>query len=160
MKGLGAGLLSLPPALGEPFPLLEVALPAVLLGAIYQGASMICFILALRSLGAARTAGVFGPAPFIGAGIALIIAPAVPGWQFVAALPLMAAGALLIAREEHAHEHLHERTTRAHRHRHDLHHRHEPAVSKEAEVHAHVRTHESLRYASVHTPDIHHRQRH
>jgi len=96
MKGLGAGLLSLPPALGEPFPLLEVALPAVLLGAIYQGASMICFILALRSLGAARTAGVFGPAP-LGAGLALIIAPAVPGWQFVAALPLMAAGAPLIA---------------------------------------------------------------
>ncbi|HIH02937.1 MAG TPA: hypothetical protein HA263_03485 [Methanoregulaceae archaeon] len=97
MKGLGAGLLSLPLALvfGEPLPPPDVALQAMLL--VYQGASMICFILALRSLGAARTAGVFGPAPFIGAGIALMIAPAVPGWQFVAALPLMAAGAPLIA---------------------------------------------------------------
>lgn len=84
MKGLGAGLLSLPLALvfGEPLPPPDVALQAMLLGAVCYGASMICFILALRALGA---------------GLALIIAPAVPGWQFVAALPLMAAGAPLIA---------------------------------------------------------------
>ena len=126
VKGLGAGLLSLPLALalGETIPPLEVALPALLLGAVCYGASMICFILALRSLGAARTAGVFGLAPFIGAGLALLIAPVIPGWQFLFALPLMAAGALLIAREEHAHAHVHEPVTHAHRHRHDLHHLH------------------------------------
>lgn len=162
VKGLGAGLLSLPLALalGEPIPPLEVALPALLLGAVCYGASMICFILALRTLGAARTAGVFGLAPFIGAGIALLIAPVVPGWQFIAALPLMAAGAVLIAREEHVHEHVHERMTHAHRHRHDLHHRHEHEEGGEAEVHAHVHTHEPLRHTHAHTPDIHHRHRH
>lgn len=162
VKGLGAGLLSLPLALalGEPLPPLDTALQALLLGAVCYGASMICFILALRSLGAARTAGVFGLAPFIGAGLALLIAPLVPGWQFLAALPLMAAGALLIAREEHAHAHIHEPVTHAHRHRHDPHHRHAHEEGGEAEVHAHVHTHESLEHAHVHTPDIHHRHRH
>jgi len=162
VKGLGAGLLSLPLALllGEPLPPFEVALPALLLGAVCYGASMICFILALRSLGAARTAGVFGLAPFIGAGIALLIAPVVPGWQFLVALPLMAAGALLIAREEHVHEHVHEPVTHAHRHRHDLHHRHAHDVEIAAEVHAHAHTHERLEHEHAHTPDIHHRHRH
>ncbi len=162
VKGLGAGLLSLPLALalGEAIPPLEVALPALLLGAVCYGASMICFILALRSLGAARTAGVFGLAPFIGAGIALVIAPVIPGWQFLVALPLMAAGALLIAREKHVHVHVHEPITHAHRHRHDLHHRHAHEDGGEAEVHAHVHTHELLEHAHAHTPDIHHRHRH
>ena len=162
-KGLGAGLLSLPLALalGEAIPPLDAALQALLLGAVCYGASMICFILALRSLGAARTAGVFGLAPFIGAGLALVIAPVVPGWQFLAALPLMALGALLIAREEHGHEHAHERMTHAHRHRHDdLHHDHEHAAGDNTEAHAHVHTHEPVRHAHAHTPDIHHRHRH
>jgi drug/metabolite transporter (DMT)-like permease len=163
VKGLGAGLLSLPLALalGEAVPPLEVALPALLLGAACYGASMICFILALRSLGAARTAGVFGLAPFIGAGLALLIAPVVPGWQFLVALPLMAAGALLIAREEHAHEHRHEPVTHAHRHRHDdPHHRHVHEEGGDVEVHAHVHVHDMLEHAHAHTPDIHHRHRH
>lgn len=163
-KGLAAGFLSLLLALaiGERLPPVEVALPAVLLGAACYGASMICFILALRSLGAARTAGVFGLAPFIGAGIALVIAPVPPGWQFLAALPLMALGALLIAREDHAHEHGHEPVTHAHRHQHDLHHQHAHGGSEipDAEVHAHVHTHEPLVHTHDHTPDIHHRHRH
>ncbi len=163
VKGLGAGLLSLPLALalGEAVPPLEVALPALLLGAVCYGVSMICFVLALRSLGAARTAGVFGLAPFIATGLALVIAPVVPGWQFFAALPLMAVGALLIAREEHAHEHVHERVTHAHRHRHDdLHHDHAHESGDGALVHAHVHTHEPVRHTHAHTPDIHHRHRH
>ena len=122
---------------------------------------MICFILALRSLGAARTAGVFGLAPFIGTGLALAIAPVLPGWQFLAALPLMALGALLIAREEHEHEHAHDRVTHAHRHRHDdRHHEHLHESGDRAVVHAHVHTHEPVRHAHAHTPDIHHRHRH
>jgi drug/metabolite transporter (DMT)-like permease len=162
VKGLGAGLISLPLALalGQSVPPLAIALQAMLLGALCYGASMICFILALRSLGAARTAGVFGLAPFIGAGIALLISPVLPGWQFVVALPLMAGGALLIAREEHAHEHVHEAVTHAHRHRHDVHHRHAHEEGGEAEVHAHAHTHEVLRHTHAHTPDIHHRHRH
>ncbi len=163
VKGLGAGLLSFPLALalGEAIPPLEIALPAILLGAACYGASMICFILALRSLGAARTAGVFGLAPFIGTGIALLIAPVVPGWQFIAALPLMAVGALLIVREEHNHEHAHEQVTHAHRHRHDdLHHDHAHETGEDAEVHAHIHTHEPVEHAHAHTPDIHHRHRH
>ena len=163
VKGLGAGLLSLPLALalGEAIPPPELALPALLLGAVCYGASMICFILALRSLGAARTAGVFGLAPFIGTGLALAIAPVLPGWQFLAALPLMALGALLIAREEHEHEHAHDRVTHAHRHRHDdRHHEHLHESGDRAVVHAHVHTHEPVRHAHAHTPDIHHRHRH
>lgn len=162
VKGLGAGLLSLPLALalGETLPPLEVALPALVLGAVCYGASMICFILALRSLGAARTAGVFGLAPFIGAGLSLLIAPVIPGWQFLVALPLMAAGALMIAREEHAHAHVHAPVTHAHRHRHDLHHLHAHEEGGEIAVHAHVHTHEALEHTHAHTPDIHHRHRH
>lgn len=161
-KGLGAAVLSLSLAtlVGESLPPPPVAIAAVLLGAVCYGVSMVCFILALRSLGAARTAGVFGLAPFIGAGLALVIAPVAPGWQFLVALPPMAAGALLIARERHAHVHVHEEVTHAHRHRHDLHHRHPHPAGEGEAVHAHLHAHAHLEHSHEHTPDIHHRHRH
>jgi len=162
VKGLGAGLLSLMVALalGDPLPALATTLMVCALGAVCYGISMVSFLLALRHLGASRTAGIFGLAPFIGAGIALLIAPAVPEWQFIVALPLMGFGAFLIAREEHDHRHVHEPAVHAHRHRHDEHHRHAHEFGEEAEVHAHVHTHQRLEHSHPHTPDIHHRHRH
>lgn len=162
VKGLGAGALSFALAfsIGDPLPSPETGLAVLLLGAICYGISMVTFLLALRHLGASRTAGIFGLAPFIGAGISLLIAPGIPDWQFVIALPLMAAGALLIAREHHEHPHIHETMTHAHRHSHDEHHRHVHEDGQSAEVHAHVHTHERLEHSHPHTPDIHHRHRH
>ncbi len=162
VKGLGAGLLSLLVALtlGNPLPPLTTVLLVLVLGAVCYGISMVSFLLALRHLGASRTAGIFGLAPFIGAGIALLISPALPDWQFIVALPLMGLGALLIAREHHDHLHIHEPATHAHRHRHDEHHRHGHEDGNEAEVHAHAHVHQRLEHMHPHTPDIHHRHRH
>lgn len=162
VKGLGAGTLSLGLAivLGNPLPPFAIALTVILLGAFCYGISMITFLLALRHLGASRTAGIFGVAPFIGAAISLLITPEIPDWQFVVALPLMAVGALLIAREHHEHRHVHEPMTHAHRHHHDEHHRHSHGEGQSADVHAHAHTHERLEHSHPHTPDLHHRHQH
>lgn len=162
VKGLCAGTLSLALAfaLGNPLPPISTTLTVLLLGAFCYGISMVTFLLALRHLGASRTAGIFGMAPFIGAGISLLIAPAIPEWQFVVALPLMAIGALMIAREHHEHLHIHEPMTHAHRHSHDEHHRHSHEDGSTAEAHAHVHNHARLEHNHPHTPDIHHRHRH
>lgn len=162
IKGLFAGTVSLGLAfaLGNPLPPLSTALTVLFLGAFCYGISMVTFLLALRHLGASRTAGIFGMAPFIGVGISLLIAPEIPDWQFFVALPIMAIGALLIAREHHEHCHVHEPMTHAHRHSHDEHHRHPHREGQSVEVHAHVHTHERLEHSHPHTPDIHHRHQH
>ena len=71
IKSAGAGLTSLVLALatGHVFPAPMFLFGALALGCLSYGASLICVMLALRHLGAAREAAWFSTAPFIGAGL-------------------------------------------------------------------------------------------
>ncbi len=68
-KGLVAGITSLAASFltGNPFPIPEMVVPALLLGALSYGASLVLFIHTLRHLGAARTVICFSAAPILGA---------------------------------------------------------------------------------------------
>ena len=165
IKGLGAGTFSLVLCLliRQPLPALNIALLAMLLGSISYGISIQLFIVALRSLGAARTSTLFGIAPFVGVILSLILLREKPQILFWAAVPVMVAGAWLMLTEKHAHFHIHEPMVHDHRHSHpDEHHTHDshegtPLVNGS---HAHEHRHERLEHEHAHSPDLHHRHEH
>jgi drug/metabolite transporter (DMT)-like permease len=163
VKGLAAGLVNttLGLLLRPSLPPRGAFLSAALVGFFGYGLSLALFGVALRHLGTARTAAYFSLAPFIGAGVSIVIMPEPIAPGLVVAGVLMAAGAWLHLSERHEHEHTHEALGHSHTHTHDDHHQHahEPATDK-AEPHAHWHVHAPLLHKHPHYPDIHHRHRH
>jgi drug/metabolite transporter (DMT)-like permease len=163
IKGLAAGAanLALAAAAGARTPAAAAIGGAALVGFFGYGVSLVLFVLALRHLGAARTAAYFSTAPFIGA----LLAVAMFGERVTAPLAgaglLMAVGLYLHLAERHEHAHEHEAIEHEHRHVHDEHHRHQHAPGDPAsEPHAHRHRHLPLVHAHPHYPDLHHRHGH
>lgn len=163
IKGLVAGAINLAMAvmLGASLPSWSVSGAIMLIGLIGYGASLYCFVLALRDLGASRTGAYFSTAPFVGAAVSLTVLneTATPG--FWTAFVLMAIGVWLHLSERHQHSHRHEPTEHAHPHRHDVHHQHTHDFDWDGrEPHAHLHRHAEQRHSHAHFPDIHHRHEH
>ncbi len=173
-KAAGASLpmLVLALMLGHPFPPVTVTLALLGIGALGYGISIWLDLLALRDLGAAREAVLFSTAPFVGAMFSLLVLREAVTPQLMVAGGLMAAGVVLLLREQHSHWHRHEALRHAHRHRHepigsDAHHEHrhspedvEGAASDQPFWHAHEHRHGELEHAHPHVSDAHHRHRH
>jgi drug/metabolite transporter (DMT)-like permease len=163
VKGIAAGAVNLALALaqGAAFPPAGTVAGALAVGFLGYGASLALFILALRHLGAARTAAYFGTAPFIGAVIAVAMLGEPVSGALIAGGVLIGAGVWIHLAERHQHLHVHEPMAHEHRHVHDEHHRHshrpeEPA----AEPHSHWHAHARLVHRHPHYPDLHHRHGH
>lgn len=159
--GLGALLTLSLAAMGNESPpenWRAVALLAA--GATGYGLSLRIYLLAQRRIGAARTASVFSLAPFIGAGLGLLLEPERLSWNVVVAGLLFGAGVIVHASEGHEHSHRHPAMEHDHAHRHDDgHHTHahsQPIVGE----HAHPHSHEPLDHAHTHGEDVHHRHVH
>ncbi len=163
LKGAVAGTVNLLIGLG-----LNGALPgmsrvagALALGFLSYGVSLVLFVLAMRSLGTARTGAYFSLAPFVGAAGGLLFWHDPVSPLFFAAAALMALGLWLHLTERHEHAHTHEPLTHSHRHVHDAHHQHTHAPGVPAvEPHTHEHTHEPVTHAHAHFPDLHHRHGH
>lgn len=163
VKGLIAGLANVAIGLaqGAAAPSLRLAALAGVVGLFGYGVSLICFILALRRLGTARTGAYFSTAPFVGAalGVAAFHEP-VTLWLALAA-GLMGLGVWLHLTERHSHEHAHEALEHEHAHRHDDHHRHDHGPDDPTgEPHSHWHRHRPMVHAHPHYPDLHHRHGH
>ena len=167
LKGLSAGAVntSIAVALGAHLPALWRVTASMALGFVSYGLSLVLFVLALRSLGTARTGAYFSTAPFVGAALSLLI------WRDPVTVPLalggacMALGVWLHVSERHAHEHRHEPLEHEHKHVHDEHHQHEhapndPHITAPDEPHSHPHRHDPLVHTHAHVPDIHHRHGH
>ncbi|MFZ5541276.1 MAG: DMT family transporter [Pseudomonadota bacterium] len=152
-------------AFGLEVPALGASAAAAGVGAIGYGASLVCFVLALRHLGAARTGAYFSIAPFVGALVALpLLGESLAPLAWLAAA-LMGAGLWLHLTERHEHEHVHEPLTHTHAHRHDMHHAHAhdsaaPAIDPLTGEHVHEHAHERLVHSHPHYPDLHHGHSH
>ena len=165
VKGLGAGSFSLALALilRQQFPGLNNLLLAMALGSVSYGLSIQLFIVAMRSLGAARTSTLFGIAPLVGVVLSLILFHEMPKTLFWIALPVMLVGTWLLLTENHVHRHFHQEFVHNHRHSHpDEHHDHPfqeefPLVNGS---HTHEHRHEPLEHEHPHVPDLHHRHEH
>jgi drug/metabolite transporter (DMT)-like permease len=160
-KGLVAGSTSLTLAflLGAGPPLGGDLLAALLLGSLSYGVSLVLFIMALGSLGSARTGAFFALGPFIGAALSIPLLGEVPQLVIVPAGASMAVGAYLLLTERHSHSHWHPRVVHDHVHHLDRQHRHHHDVpSPEPYRHEHI--HEEEVHEHRHWPDEEHRHRH
>lgn len=97
IKGFGSGTGSLVIALlrGESPAGAAATVCALVLGFVAYGLSILFYIYAQRYLGAAKTSAYYALAPFIGAGISLLLFRQVPDAAFLAALVIMMAGTWL-----------------------------------------------------------------
>lgn len=94
IKGFGSGLGSLVIALviGETLPSLLSIAGALVLGFVAYGLSIYFYIYAQRDLGAAKTSAYYAVAPFVGAGLSLLIFREWPSVPYIVALVIMLAG--------------------------------------------------------------------
>ena len=102
IKGFGSGLgaLALAVAAGETLPAAGAVLAALLLGFVAYGLSICFYIYAQRTLGAAKTSAYYAAAPFVGAGLSLLIFRQLPSVSFLVALAIMLAGAYCAASDQ------------------------------------------------------------
>lgn len=162
-KGIMAGLVNtvLAVSLGATLPSAVTTLETMAVGLLGYGLSLVMFVLALRGLGTARTGAYFSTAPFVGAGISLLVFGESVGLQFWIAVLLMAIGVWLHLTEKHEHAHEHEPLQHAHTHTHDAHHQHAHDFAWIGTgSHVHLHTHTNIRHSHGHFPDIHHRHDH
>lgn len=162
IKGFGAGGGALLLALVAREMTADVGgiLAALLLGFFAYGLSIYFYVLAQRSLGAARTSAFYAVAPFIGVGLSFVIFQTPLTVSFAAATVIMIAGAYFAATGGHRHRHVHTLLTHEHRHSHaDEHHTHDHDPPVEGE-HSHLHTHEDLVHNHPHAPDLHHTHGH
>ena len=163
LKGLLAGVSNTALALmgGATLPPMSTLGTSLVVGFLGYGLSLSLFVVALRTLGTARTGAYFSVAPLFGVVISLVLWPELPGPLFWVAAALMALGVCLHVRERHEHEHSHEPLEHSHRHSHDAHHQHTHAFAWDAaKPHTHAHRHEVLTHKHPHYPDIHHRHGH
>jgi drug/metabolite transporter (DMT)-like permease len=154
----GANLL-IALALGQSLPPPPTVAGALALGAVSYGASLLLYLRAQRSLGAARQAALFAAAPFAGALASILLLGDRPALADLGAAALMAAGVWALLAAQHAHAHTHEPLEHDHLHVHDAHHQHAHAGAF-AEPHAHPHRHQALTHAHAHVSDAHHHHPH
>jgi len=161
IKALCAGTANaiLALSLGAGLPSPGTCAAALLLGSASYGASLLLYLRAQRSLGAARQAALFAAAPFAGAVASTALLGDRPAPLDLAAAALMAAGVAVILRARHAHAHRHDPLEHDHVHVHDEHHQH-AHQGEVVEPHAHPHRHEALTHAHAHVSDAHHRHPH
>jgi drug/metabolite transporter (DMT)-like permease len=163
IKSLAAGFTNLviALALGARFPNVSLLIQASALGFVCYGLSIVCFILALRWLGASRTGAYFSAAPFVGAFVAIGILHEPVTSRLLIAAAFMAFGIYLHLTESHDHEHTHLAMEHEHSHSHDDHHQHEHEEEVAVGVvHSHKHRHAVMTHRHPHFPDMHHTHDH
>ncbi|MDO4617127.1 MAG: DMT family transporter [Lachnospiraceae bacterium] len=133
IKGIFSGLGSIAVALviGEAFPTLPYMLSVMLLGFVAYGLSINFYIMAQKSLGAARTSAFYSIAPFLGVGFSFLLLQERPAIQFYIALMIMLISTGIMIKDtlgaeklysgyQHSHAHRHGELVHTHTHRHLL----------------------------------------
>ena len=102
VKGIFSGLGALIVAFvcGAALPDALSIVLALLLGFVAYGLSILFYIYAQRSLGAAKTSAYYAVAPFIGVALSLALFREIPSGWFIAALIVMIAGTLCVTTAE------------------------------------------------------------
>ena len=162
IKALGAGICTVSIALlsGQSLPRPLILIATLVLGLFSYGLSLVLDMRALRLLGAAREAGFFAAAPFVGAVAAVPILGERWGINEMCASVVMVIGIVLLLREHHHHLHMHEEIDHDHLHTHSEHHEHEHVEGLGKEPHSHQHRHIPLMHDHPHVSELHHRHEH
>lgn len=168
VKGVTAGAVNvgLALALGASLPGPGPIAASAGVGFACYGASLILFVLSLRGMGAARTAGYFSVAPFAGVLLseAILHEPLPP--RLLVAAAVSGLGFYLLLGEHHEHEHRH-RGPLEHSHAHghsdgdDGAHDHgHPGAETADSGHDHAHVHPEWFHSHPHYPDLEHAHSH
>ena len=163
-KGLIAGVLNTAAGLTLQAGTFELAWvgPALGIGALAYGASILFYVAGAQQLGATRSQLIFSTAPVWGIALAwTALGEPIEGAQIVAAA-LMAVAIWLWQSERHAHAHVHREMSHTHWHQHDDGHHvhgHQDAVDRTS-WHSHEHKHQPTKHSHEHQPDLHHRHEH
>jgi drug/metabolite transporter (DMT)-like permease len=159
--GAGLGMLGLAAFISQQLPTVTIVFATFLLGLVSYGISLLLDMRALRLLGAAREAGFFATAPFIGAVVAVPVLGERWDVQDASATAVMMVGVAILLHAHHAHAHTHEEVEHDHVHRHEEHHDH-PHDGEVVlqEPHAHPHRHLPLTHDHPHLSELHHRHDH
>lgn len=138
---------------------MSAVLPALLLGTVSYGASIVMYIMSAQKLGAIRSQIIFSGAPFLGVFFSVVfLGESVSGLQAVSfILLILSITAMTLDRHEHMHEHSETEHTHLHRHD-DMHHNH--VHDENVQYHEHMHRHEKSTHSHPHWPDMHHRHGH
>ena len=136
LKGLfsGLGALAIAFAKREPVPGLVHICEAMILGFVAYGLSIFLYVRAQNTLGAAKTSAYYAVAPFAGALLSFAILGDRLSWVFLAALAIMAAGAVLVVIDTLIKHHTHP-------HSHIFTHCHHGILHEHTVVHSHAHDH-------------------
>ena len=85
-------------SIGQPLPPLPTLCSVLGIGFLTSGITLLCFVMALRHLGASRAGAYFALSPFAGAGVSALVLKEGMNEALVVAAILMATGAALCAR--------------------------------------------------------------
>jgi drug/metabolite transporter (DMT)-like permease len=151
---------SLAVLLGEPAPRPAQTIALLLCGAAGYGFSLRLYLLAQRSMGAARTASVFAAGPFVGAVLGWMLGDRGAGVGTVLGAVALATGVYLHLTERHVHGHVHESIEHEHAHRHDDGHHDHVHLEPVSGEHTHRHRHDHIEHEHDHAPDVHHEHVH
>lgn len=100
LKGGIAGIVNVAIALllGQPLPTLPILCSVLGVGFLTSGLTLVCFVMALRHLGASRAGAYFALSPFAGAAVSALLLKEDLNDSLAIAAILMATGAALCAR--------------------------------------------------------------
>ncbi|MEX1376521.1 MAG: EamA family transporter [Eubacteriales bacterium] len=133
---------------------------ALVLGFVAYGLSILFYIFAQRSLGAARTSIYYSIAPFIGVLLSWLALREKITAGFLTALFLMIIATYFMVTELHSHTHVHSPLSHNHKHTHDNEHHNHTHAEKVDGFHTHQHTHDAVEHSHSHYPDEHHRHEH
>ncbi len=120
IKGLcsGSGSVIIALSIGEKLPSFIYILAVMTLGFVAYGLSINFYIMAQKSLGAAKTSAFYSVAPFLGVGFSFLILGEKPALQFYIALAIMIVSTLVMIKETLGNEKLYSGYTHIHQHKH------------------------------------------
>jgi len=165
VKGIGAGSVNL--FIGnlistQPMSLGNIG-PAILLGALSYGLSIVLYVTSAQNVGATRSQILFSTAPLWGVALSYFFFQDSFHWVHLISMSLLAMAIYMTSISSHSHMHVHQVLTHVHFHQHnDGHHNHlhEGEVVSKGNWHSHVHTHEEMTHEHGHYPDLHHRHGH
>jgi drug/metabolite transporter (DMT)-like permease len=162
-KGLVAGVINLGVGLStQDFGgTMATTAGALGVGIVSYGASILLYITAAQNIGAARGQIFFASSPFFGVILAAVfLGETISTIQLVAVAGL-SVSLVMVFRDRHDHQHLHEELDHEHSHRHDdEHHDHVQPEDHRTNRHTHRHRHIPIAHTHPHWPDLHHRHNH
>jgi len=141
-SGIGSFVIAL--AIGEKIPGLKYCLTALLVGFVAYGLSILFYVKAQHTLGAAKTSAYYAVAPFVGAFLSFVCLHEPLTKNYLLALIIMLTGTVIVAVDTVILYH-------THLHTHTIVHTHDGTTHSHSITHSHEHTHFGHQEQHCHT---------